>query len=46
MEIAELRQQADKDMDGYIDWHEMVEVFLPLLVLKFRHSFFSSNFAL
>ena len=46
MEIAELRQQADKDMDGYIDWHEMVEEFLPLLVLKFRHSFFSSNFAL
>jgi len=32
IEIAKLRQQADTDMDGYIDWNEMVEVLLPLLV--------------
>jgi len=33
IEIAKLRQKADKDMDGYIDWNEMVDVFLPVLVI-------------
>jgi hypothetical protein len=35
-EIAKLRQKADVDMDGYVDWGEMVDVFLPLLVSKAR----------
>jgi hypothetical protein len=43
-EIAKLRQKADKDMDGYIDWNEMVEVFLPLLVIKLRDPFNTFRF--
>jgi hypothetical protein len=36
-EIAKLRQQGDKDMDGFVDWNEMVDVFRPLLVIKLCH---------
>ena len=34
--IAELRQKADVNRDGYVDWGEMVDVFAPILVTIYK----------